>query len=464
MTLTPLGDAYRSVSQFHENERLVAWLKSKQAIIWLTPTRRRQILFLGALAASIAGLFHQHAHWRDYLTGSTWLAPTLALPFLLALVYLLYLAATHFAQLPTAVRRRPQISLHFLFWLIVVLAWITPQEAGIWRTVIVLIAVSIPYLIWRCGYMLMSGQRGNAAGTAFRDHLFYIWPIWGGYNNPIGKGAEYLTQCEAQSADAYARSVLAGIKLLILSRLWDLARLVMDALVYANPKNPLTPLLGEYSLDFPRMQSVLTGDAPASLLTNWVSLYLTLVWETLDTAESSHLWVGLLRLFGFNVFRNTYKPLLAESIVDFWNRYHYYFKELLVEFFFFPTYVRRFRRWQKLRIFAAVFAAAFVGNMYHHVLKEKNRLVAGALAELWVRLNPRLVYCFLLALGIYFSMLRQQKLRGQAEPATARRPVFRKIQKIAGVWTFFSIIYIWNLKGRATISVRIGFFFRLFGL
>jgi len=25
------------------------------------------------------------------------------------------------------------------------------------------------------------------------------------------------------------------------------------------------------------------------------------------------------------MFRNTYKPLLAESIVEFWNRYYYYF-------------------------------------------------------------------------------------------------------------------------------------------
>ena len=43
--------------------------------------------------------------------------------------------------------------------------------------------------------------------------------------------------------------------------------------------------------------------------------------------------VGYLRLCGFNVFRNTYKPLLAETMVEFWNRYYYYFKELLVNFF-----------------------------------------------------------------------------------------------------------------------------------
>jgi len=62
----------------------------------------------------------------------------------------------------------------------------------------------------------------------------------------------------------------------------------------------------------------------------WVGLYLELVWETLSLAAKGHVWIGVLRLFGFNVFRNTYKPLLAETVVDFWNRYYYYFKELMM--------------------------------------------------------------------------------------------------------------------------------------
>jgi hypothetical protein len=459
-----LREAYQSISQFHENERLVAWLTKQQILIWLTPKRRRQILFLGALFAGSVALLRKHAQGWEYLTASTWLAPSVAMPTILVLVYLLYLAAAHFSRLPVAIRRRPQIALHALFWLIVALVWITPEEAGVWRSVIVLIAVSMPYLIWRLGYMLMSGQRGKAAGTAPRDHLFYIWPIWGGGTTPVGKGADYLAQCEAQSAEDYARSILAGIKLFFLSAVWNLAKLLMDTLVYANPKSPLMPLLGGYSLAIPRISRIMTGEVSAPLLTAWFSLYLELLWETLDIAARGHVWIGALRLFGFNVFRNIYRPLLAESIVDFWNRYTYYFKELLVEFFFFPTYVRYFRQWPKLRILAAVFAAAFVGNMYHHLLQETKAVIAGELTKIWVRLNPRLVYCFFLVLGIYFSMLRQQKLRGKAEPAESGAATLGKLRKIAGVWTFYSIIRIWDLRGRATVSKRISFFLSLFGL
>ncbi|OGQ83487.1 MAG: hypothetical protein A3F90_03055 [Deltaproteobacteria bacterium RIFCSPLOWO2_12_FULL_60_19] len=463
MTPTTLRDAYRSISQLHENEKLAAWLQSKRAIVWLTPRRRRQILFFGALLGGTIALFRRQSQWRDHLSATSWLAPALALPILLALVYLLYLAAIHFSRLPAAVRRRPQIALHLVFWLIIALAWITPEEAGVWKTAIFLIAVSIPYLIWRCGYMLLSGQRGKAAGTAFRDHLFYIWPMWGGTNTPQGKGADYLTQCEAQSPAAYARSVLAGIKLLILARIWDLTKLLMGVLVFSNPKSPLAPSLGGYSLEIPRARTLLTNEIPASLLMTWLSLYLEFIWETLDIAEDSHFWIGLLRLFGFNVFRNTYKPLLAKSIVDFWNRYYYYFKELLVEFFFFPTYVRYFRAWPKLRMFAAVFAAAFLGNIYYHSLRASG-IAAGELPKIWVSLGrPRAGYCFLLAVGIYISMLRQQKKRGTGAQSQAGAALPRRLIQIAGVWTFFSVIHIWNLKSPATLFDRVGFFLSLFG-
>jgi hypothetical protein len=102
--------------------------------------------------------------------------------------------------------------------------------------------------------------------------------------------------------------------------------------------------------------------------------------------------------------------------------------------------------------------------MYHHVLRADNILVAGEWAQLWARLNPRLVYCVLLALGIYVSMLRQQKKRGRAATAETEATRLRKAIRIAGVWTFFSIIYIWDLKGNMTISTRFGFFLSLFGL
>ncbi len=456
-------ETFRAISQFHENDKLIARVQSWRWVVWFTPKRRRLILSLGAIFAGVVGLLNRHADWDNYLVATTWLGPSFAMPILFGLVYMLYLSAKNFEKLPAVVRRRPQVSLHLLFWAWLAGIWLRPDQEGLWKTVLKLIVLSLPYLIWRCGYMVMSGQRGKASGTQFFDHLFYLWPVWDGTNTPPGKGFDYLSQHESQSTEAYARSLLAGIKLLFLAIIWGMAYQLMGTVVYGDPKNSLTGMLGGYSLGIPQLKHIVSGNVAFSLLSAWISLYCDLIWRTLKIAARGHHWIGVLRLFGFNVFRNTYKPLLAESIISFWNRYYYYFKELLVEFFFYPTYLRYFRTRPKLRIFAAVFAAAFMGNMYYHLLQGKNALVAGEIMKIWHKLSPRMVYSILLVIGIYVSMLRQQKMRGKPEKANPTATRLHRLRKIAGVWTFYSLINFWNLRSRLTVFERGKLFLSLFG-
>jgi hypothetical protein len=453
----------RAISQFHENEKLIQWLQRQWLVIFLTPKRRRVVLFIGALFVGFKAMHQRFLRSVEPSAADALLATSLTFPILLTFVYLLYLAAAHFQKLPGTIKQRPQVALHLLFWGILALLWLAPEEGGTWRQVFTLFAISLPFLLWRCGYMLKSGQRNNAQRTSFRDHLFYLWPVWGGTFTPIGKGADYLSRCEAKTPDAYARSILAALKLLLLMLLLDLFRQVLAAILYGDPRNSFTALLGGYNLAFPRLSDIAAGKTQASLITTWLAVYLELIWETLRHAIPGHKWVALLRLCGFNVFRNTYKPLLAESVLDFWNRYYYYFKELLLEFFFFPTYLRYFRTWPKLRIFAAIFAAAFVGNMYYHFLQARVSLAEGQVLEVAESMSPRMIYCFLLTVGIYVSTLRQQHRRGQSEHVNSTTGGFIKLRHIAGVWTFFSLINLWNTRTITSTPERIRFFFSLFG-
>jgi len=197
------------------------------------------------------------------------------------------------------------------------------------------------------------------------------------------------------------------------------------------------------------------GSAP--LWVAWASLYGELIRDVLKLAIRGHQIIGTLRIFGFNVFRNTYKPLLAESLVAFWGRYYYYFKELLVTFFFLPTFAqlgRKLRDRPDLRLFAAVFASAFAGNLYYHMLKGSRLL--GEWQVPW----PRVFYCFLLATGIFLSMWREKRRGGVTPPGGLGRRVLR----IAGVWTFFGMIIIWNTNDGHAFYTRTMFFLSLFGL
>jgi hypothetical protein len=96
-------------------------------------------------------------------------------------------------------------------------------------------------------------------------------------------------------------------------------------------------------------------------------------------------------------------------------------------------------------LFLAVFAAAFVGNVYYHLLTQPRLLVEGDMSTLWTQWGPRLVYCFLLALGIWLSMLRQQERRKLTNRVVSE---LSKLRAIAGVWTFYGMIHIWNITPR----------------
>ena len=485
------GKLTEAVRQLHENVRLIAWAVTPlgRLLVWLSATLLlpRDVAFLVS-PLLILVLFAPEYRNLILSLGSVWvlyqmlswssgmsLIP-LAGGILLGggLLYLCFLAAKSYRRLPMFVQRNPQVSLHLLMWVGLALAWILPEtfntkQSGLWPTVVALRWI-LPFLVWRSGYLLMAGRRGTALKSGFLDHLFYCLPSFGGSNVPFGKGHDYLSQARADSPEALSKAQLAGLKLLILAWLWKGVRVFIDAGVYGKGGNILVELFGGRSLGITQLGNLIASqpDDASGLVMAWSSLFVELIDFTLDLAIWGHVIVGCLRLFGYNVFRNTYKPLLAESLVDFWNRFYYYFKELLAQFFFFPMYLSYFKSWPKLRIFAAIMAAALFGNVYYHVLRDLEDFLEVGLQGAWSVLAPRLFYSFLLATGIFVSMVRQQKQRGKAaEEETPGLAIWRRIRRVGGVWLFYGIIHIWNVWlsiPSLTFAKRTSFFLSLFGL
>ena len=96
MNLITLRTAYRNISQFHENDRLIAWLSGQPWVIWLTPERRKSVLFFGAIIAGAVGVFSRNAKWRDYRALTPWLEHGLAFLILLGILFALYRATVRF--------------------------------------------------------------------------------------------------------------------------------------------------------------------------------------------------------------------------------------------------------------------------------------------------------------------------------------------------------------------------------
>jgi hypothetical protein len=453
-----VGAAARRLGGWHEHPAVVArWLHWTGPLLrQLTPARRRALLALAALYVVVRRPLREMTAALEPRDAPGVAAAVILLA--LALVAATYLAARRFPALPAAIRARPQITLHALFWALVGLGWLgwLPGAAAL---VLAGLVLTLPFLLWRLGYLLMSGQRGRMRDTRFSDHLLYLYPAYGGTNTPYGKGIDHLARHEARTDEALARSQLAGVKLLILAWIYDLLGVVIARLVHAEPAGSV---YAAYGLGVPRLETLVPTGGEAPWLAAWAAVYVGLVTQVLALAVRGHKIVGVLRLFGFNVFRNTYKPLLAPSLVEFWNRYYYYFKELLVDFFFFPIYVRYFRGSPRLRIFAATVAAAGVGNLYYHLLQQDPFLLSGRWAVLWPWLESRSVYCLILALGIYVSMRREQQRRGGAGAAPVGWAV--ALRRIAGVWTFFGLLRVLDVPGGVPLGVRVEFLLGLLGL
>jgi hypothetical protein len=441
----------RRLTQFHEDPAIIAWWCARlgRALTWFNPARRRAALAIAAVYYGFKIPLREMEGADPLPVPSEWPGLVCTVLVLFGILWLIYRAAVNFKSLPAPVRRHPQLTLHLMYWGALAVLWVTVPAAGAWRSVLLGIAVIFPFLIWRCGYLLLAGQNGRAAGTRFADQLIVLWPAFGGTNTPYGKGLAYLSSLEAKNEDELARSQLAGIKLFILSGVLHLTYDVLGLLY--GPGQTIPPL-----------DELIAQGAQASTPQAWASIYCALFARVILLAANTHRIIGILRLFGFNVFRNTYKPLLAESVLEFWNRYYYYFKELLVAFFFLPTFIRLggiLHNWPRLRLLAAVFAAAAIGNMYYHLLHLTTQLVHGDVLDAVYVLRSRFFYCLLLAIGLYVSMARQQQRGG--EPPSANRAA--RIRRIFGVWTFFGLISIWN-KGSEPFFARVDFFLGLFGL
>jgi D-alanyl-lipoteichoic acid acyltransferase DltB (MBOAT superfamily) len=170
--------------------------------------------------------------------------------------------------------------------------------------------------------------------------------------------------------------------------------------------------------------------------------------------------IAIARLAGFRLLRNTCRPLSSRTIAEFWNRYYYYFKELLVDVYFYPTYVRWFKRHPRLRIAFATFMAAGVGNFFFHfVFQYHETIVLYGLSEALVRSQTYAFYCLLLVIGIVLSQLRARRedagagwLRGRAMPAL-------------GVSAFFCFLSFFDGPHRhEALRQHFRFLFHVFGI
>jgi hypothetical protein len=265
--------------------------------------------------------------------------------------------------------------------------------------------------VWFIGYSLLDSNAPDR--DDFGLQLGTYRPFWGSTNTPFVKGAGYLRRIEARDAEQLAVTQLKGLKLLVWSILLSLFLDAFNRCIYV-------------SLRFHTIPNALYLSAnhrPLPWYACWASLIAQFFYQIISLSVLGHRIVACGRMAGFNALRNTYRPLSSRTVAEFFNRYFFYFKELLVDFFFYPTFLRYFKKHRKLRLIAAIFAAACFGNAFFHFARDLDFIQNLGLARALAGYQVYLFYCAVLAAAISISQLRHRGpaqtgfIRGQLWPS-----------------------------------------------
>lgn len=353
--------------------------------------------------------------------------------------------------------RRPIFTLFCVYFVLIAIAWYAPLSP-LWRTYLWGFIIVFGRYIWFLCYSLL--DRNQATGDGFPWQLRSYLPFWIGLGTsptPIAKGAAYLRRIEAKDSTELAITQLKGIKLVWWAYVLMWVETVFNGAVHGSPGYLSHHFTLPFSAGLPAYYDVFykaVGGEYYPWYVSCLSLLARLFTNVLYIAIWGHVIISACRMAGFNALRGTYKPLASTTLTEFWNRYFYYFKELLVEFFFYPTYLRFFKKHPRLRLFFATVMAAGFGNVLFHYFRDIQYIVQWGPWQAFLEFHVYMFYGLVLGVGIGISQLRNRAAR----PATHwfRRQVLGR----AGVVAFYCFVLIFDNPDR-NLSIQDNFVFVL---
>ena len=378
----------------------VNFLAAPLAVVVAYAEQHRRFLF--PLATLL--LLYQNGFWVDVglvarVAEQERVANQINQPLLyaatLVLVFLLCSGLLMFRHRIVAIPlfRRPTLCLLVLFSGLVLVAQ-SPVAEGMPRLLLwSFLMTFLPY-IWFLAYAL--ADIGGRERPPFWSHLGVFHPFWGATLTPFGKGLSYLRKFEARTPEECAVTQLKGLKLAA----WTL--------LLAGSLNCFSVIIHRYlevpSFDEAFLHYVAGAAYPRHIC--WTSLLAYFAEDVLSMSVFGGTIVAIARLAGFRLLRNTWRPLEATTLAEFWNRYYFYYKELLVDHFFYPTFLRCFRKHRRLRIFFATFSAACVGNLIFHFIRDIHFVADMGLWRAVAGEQSHAFYTFVLAVGVGLSQMR----------------------------------------------------------
>ncbi|MBK4738999.1 hypothetical protein [Noviherbaspirillum pedocola] len=417
------------------------------------PVRRGAILFAATWASAFLNTALDEVDTADNIRAvllQERLGEAVAIPLALGFLGLFFLAALALlrwvqARPQSLLARRPLTTLLLMEALLCVLGsfglshgW---PRALLWSAVFVF----APYL-WFLPFAIADLRSRTPSPLTMQ--MAALRPFWSPTYLPFGKGAAFLRKHLSAPGRELAITQIKAVKLLIwanlLFALRDAAqRVFADGAGIPDPHDAIDALLAGH---------------PYPVAMGWAALVLATGAYALQIAAWADLFIGIARLAGYRLPRGSWRPLEARTLMDYFNRFHYYFKELLVDLFFMPTFFRMFKTHPRLRMFFATFMAAGVGNALWHFSRNILEVATAGPVDAFASYTSYVFYALILAAGVAASQVRAN--RGIRPPSS----LAGRAWSFAFVWSFIICIHVFGDGSRVhTLAQRLKFMASLFG-
>lgn len=248
--------------------------------------------------------------------------------------------------------------------------------------------------LWPLVYALRD-LRSSQAESSLSFQMATFHPFFSGSWIMIGLGAANLRQRMARNARQLAVCQLKAVKLLAACGFMLALQRALSALRGWGGIPEFTDVLHAH----------LRGEPSPARWVCWLCLFCWFFEQLAASFALGNLLVALARLGGFQLLQQVYKPWSARSQMDYWRRISYYYSQVIVEVFFFPTFVGYFKSQPRLRQVFALFMAVVVGNFVYHFRNLLGTFARLGLLATLEGLQSYACYCGLLFIGLLISQI-----------------------------------------------------------
>lgn len=214
----------------------------------------------------------------------------------------------------------------------------------------------------------------------------------------------------------------------------------------------------EQTLSLVDLNTTIKNSSQFSNIVLWKSLWWDLIKNTANFIFYGHSIMAVVYIMGIDAPLNTNKPWLAKNAIDFFQRYNYYYKELLFQIFFFPIFrlLRRFPiNW---RVGLALFGSVGIGNFLILYSREIQLQIKNG----WIQGLSSYTHYFIYGAGL--SLLLFPSLYYEL---TGRESVIKRIPNGFRLFIFLFLFAIFRVFDEAiigTLSQRLHFLGALVGI